>query len=282
MKKIILVLLAVSFLPASLAFSQGAYFQLGGGYGLSSGSQVIGQNTTSNGTTTTYEGIFGSFGEGFKFGLTGGAMFTKNLGAELGVMYLLGKTFEETDATTGANSTSNSVTKRSGTGLFFAPAFVVAAPLQGFTPYAKLGMVIGIPKGKAEMTSTSTSGGTTNSYATKEEVSGGLALGYLGGVGAVFEVGKNVGLFAELLLVAGSWSPSTNELTELTINGVDKLADYTDPAKSTFYRHRSIDYKDSYTPTAASAANPHPNNPMLSVRRPFGSFGVNVGVRITV
>jgi hypothetical protein len=300
MKNILVVLFAVALLPVSLAFSQNAYFQLGGGYGLSSGSQVLGTSTNSTSTQTntsftsssTSDGLFGSYGEGFKVVATGGVMFSKNLGAELGLGYLIGKKFEETDQSTNTftfgntttTSTTKTTTERSGTALFFAPSFVVAAPMQGITPYAKLGMIIGIPKVKTEITgSASATGATSHSYSEKTEDTGGLALGYIGGAGAVFEAGSNLGFFVELLLIGGSWSPSKNELTEYTVDGADKLADVTDPTKSSFERYKSIDYSDSRTTTSTGGGGgTPPNTPYLSIRHPFGSFGANVGVRITI
>jgi hypothetical protein len=253
------LVLAVSSMSA-----QNGYVTAGVGYGLSAGSQQLESksSTTGTGTTTSTnrEGVYGSFGQGLKFGATGGYMFSQNVGAELGFLYLIGNSFEGGSTTTNSTSTD----KRSGSGFMVAPAIVIAGS-GTVMPYAKAGVVFGFLKVKNESSSSSTQGTTPSQSETAFEETGGVAIGYAGGVGVVFVSGGQLNFFAELAIVNMAYSPSQAELTKATANGVDQLP--TIPNKK-------ADFKDNY--------NSNDQNVLPGVREPFGSIGVNVGVRVNL
>lgn len=246
-------------------FAQGGYVTVGVGYGLSAGSQMLESKSSTTGTgaatSTNREGVYGSFGQGLKFGATGGYMFSQNVGGELGFLYLIGASAEGGSTTT----TSNSTDKRSGSGFMVAPAIVIAGS-GTVMPYAKAGIVFGFLKVKNEFSSTFTQGQTqTQSERTVEET-GGVAIGYIGGVGVVFAGGGQLNFFAEVALVSLAYSPSQGELTKATENGRDIL--------STITTSKKADFKDSYNTTE--------QNVQAGVREPFGSIGINVGVRVNL
>jgi hypothetical protein len=245
-------------------FAQGGYVTVGVGYGLSAGSQQLESKNsatgTGTGTSTNREGIYGSFGQGLKFGATGGYMFSPNVGAELGFLYLIGNSFEGGSSST----TSTSTDKRSGSGFMVAPAIVIAGS-GTVMPYAKAGVVFGFLKVKNESLSSSTFGQTQSRSETAFEETGGVAIGYAGGVGVVFASGGQVNFFAEVAIVNMAYSPSQAELTKATLNGVDQLPQIP---------NKKADYKDNY--------NSNDQNVLPGVREPFGSVGVNVGVRVNL
>ncbi len=251
------VALCFAVLVQHPSYAQGGYVMASVGYRLSAGSQQL--ESKSNGTSR--EGVYGSFGQGLKFGATGGYMFSQNVGGELGFLYLIGNSFE--GGSSGTNSSSTD--KRSGSGFMVAPAIVIAG---GGTvmPFAKAGIVFGFLKVKNEFSSTFTQGQTqTQSERTAEET-GGVAIGYTGGVGVVFVGGGQFSFFAEVAVVNMAYSPSQIELTKATENGRDIL--------STITTSKKADYKDSYNTTE--------QNVQAGVREPFGSVGVNIGVRVNL
>jgi hypothetical protein len=249
-------------IPPQSATSQGAYFTGSVGYGLSAGTQYLGTNSTSTvvgGTSvTTYEGVYGSYGEGLKFAASAGYMFSKQLGAEVGVTYWLGKSFDVTSTST----TSSTTDKWSGKGLIVTPSVVVSAGMERVNPYARLGLVLGFMKVVDEYSSGSTSGTTTER--TYEET-GALAFGYAANVGLLIPAANALDFFAEFGLNSVTYSPSQRELTKYTSNNVNLLP--TVIIKKT-------DYQDDYTSLDQNISR--------AARRPFSSIGIAVGARIKI
>lgn len=251
-------LLLFLFLPVQ-SFAQEGYVALSGGYGLSAGSQQL----ESKSSGTNREGVYGSFGKGIKFGITGGYMFSQHVGGEIAFSYIIGSSFE--GGSTNTAGTSSSTVKRSGSGFMIVPGIVVSGAGGSASPYAKAGVIIGILKVKNEMSSTSTQGQTRSQSEGTLEETGGVALGFAGGVGIVFNPASPLSFFAEVALVSVAYSPSQIELTKATQDGRDILSQVTEI---------KADFKESYSTTE--------RNVQLAVREPFGSVGINVGVRLNL
>jgi hypothetical protein len=256
---VLMVAILCFILGANIGLAQGMYLAANAGYGFGAATQFLGTNTTytGTGTPTSFEGVFGSYGGGFKVGASAGYMFNKNLGAELGLSYWLGKTFEA-----GYNSTTNTQTsKLSGSGFVAVPSIVVVANMEKVIPYARFGLVLGILKVKQE-NRFEQPGNTMQS--TLEE-SGSLAFGYAGALGILVPGGGTVDFFAEVDLHSVNFSPSQIEVTKYTLNGVDQLASID---------HKTIEYKESHTESDLYT--------QMAVREPFSSIGIVVGARINL
>jgi hypothetical protein len=191
------------------------------GYGFYTGSDSTG--------SVTYE----SFGKGVQPVLGFGYFVTKNIALELNGMYLIGQKIE--------TNPTNYAIKGWGEGIFISPAVRLVAPLKGFSPYCRMGLVIGIPKGLAEYNS------TTPAVTEKWELKGGIALGMNAALGIDIKASKQISVFIELDGMALNWAPDERENTERTPGTVDQI--YT--------------FKDW-------------DRPYL----PFGNFGGKVGVSI--
>ena len=253
---ILTVVILCLIFGANIGLAQGVYVTANAGYGLGAGTQGLDVNTGFTQTTTSYEGVYGSLGEGSKFGASAGYMFSKNLGTELGFSYWLGKTFEGTQKQTNRTQSN----KWSGSGFVAVPSIVVSANMKTINPYARFGLVFGILKVKEEIRIET----SQITEATQEET-GGLAFGYAGALGIVVPAGGTVDIFVEVGLQAFTFSPSQLELTKYTVNGVDRLPTVTD---------KVVKYEDSF----------NTGTPMvqLGVRRPFSSIGLVVGARISL
>ena len=244
-------------LPLNVGSAQGWYVAPRIGYRLGAGTQSFGESSTTSGSTTSYEGVYGSLGEGFGFGASIGYMGGPNLGAELGLAYWLGNTFEMTSSYLGQTQSA----KVSGTGFMATPSIVLAVDLNSVKPYARFGLVFGIMKVTQEMSSAF---GSQSSDRTVEET-GGIGFGYSGAFGFVVPLGSSVGFFAEAALFSVTYSPGQAELTKYTVNGADQLASVTT---------KVYEYKDSYSSSDQHSA--------LALRIPFSSIGINAGIRINL
>ncbi len=252
------IILCLTF-GASIGLAQGVYITGNAGYGLGAGTQALGSSQTSSpGGASSFEGVYGSFGEGFKFGTSAGYMFNKNLGVELGLSYWLGKTFEETLKSSGIVQTR----KLSGSGFVAVPSIVFSANMETVSPYARFGLMVGIlrrTKEEYRYEQGSLVGEST------WEATGKLAIGYAGALGVVVPAGGSVDFFAEVALHSLTYSPGQLEITRYVINGVDQKASLTETQYT---------YEESYDISTPDV--------QLAVRRPFSSIGFAVGARINL
>ena len=291
MKKTGTVLIAFTIaLFTSNLMAQGAYVNINAGYGFSMASQSMLGNSSNSYTENygtgdytssgTYEVVNASFGKGLNFGGTFGYMFNEHVGAEVGVSYLLGgKTEGKSESTykmidydgTTTTTTSTFTTTYSSTMLRFIPSVVIAAGLDGIDPYAKFGVVIGMGSVKSEEEGTDDGDVTVEKW----KHSGGMGLGLNAALGANFSISDNMVFFAELNMVNMSYAPTKGEMTEATYNGKDVLPDLTTSQKE-------IEYVDSNT--WSSSDDPSDSEPakQLKNKLPFGSVGINVGLRIAL
>ncbi len=261
--KIVLVSLLITVGSASVK-SQGAYVSANLGFGFPMSSQDIEgfMNETSGSNSTTREQIFMSFGKGFNFGGTFGYMFNKNVGAELGISYLMGgKTKAIYDYSGGKTDYSFS-----GKMLRFVPALVVTAGSEGLNPYARFGFVIG----KASLKQEVEDNDDGDIMKGKLKYSGGMSFGVNAAAGVMFALGDKMSFFAELNSVNMSYSPKKAEFTELTYNGEDMLPDLTTSVKE-------VEFVDEVTTSSTPPPDSEPHKE-LKHKMPFGSIGINFGV----
>jgi opacity protein-like surface antigen len=263
-----LILVFAIGLVANQVHSQGAYVNVNLGYGMKTSCSNLEEfyNYTSSSGTSTSEQVNVSLGKGFNVGGTFGNMFNKNVGAELGINYLLGGKTEAKDTYSDGTSTSTISAKM----LRFMPSLVIASGLEKVNPYARFGLVIGTGSIKNEVDGNNEDGDV---YMHEWKYSGGVAFGLNAGVGAIFNLSDNMGLFAELNMINLSYAPTKGELKEATYNGIDRLPDLTTSVKE-------IEFVDSYTYSSSNPPSDSQPDQELKVKAPFGSFGINFGLRI--
>lgn len=266
--RVLLTTLAIMLLDNSV-FSQGSYLNLNAGYGLSMSPQNLHffdfTNYTSLNNSITEEQIAVSLGKGVSFGGSFGYMFNKNIGAELGLSYLLGSEFEvtrtfsfrTTDYTMSANM------------FRINPSIVVACGFEKVNPYAKFGVLIG--SGSIMYTLDEFDNGDRD--VMKVKLDGGMALGFTSGIGALVSVSNKVSFFGEINMVNLSYAPTRGRMTEATVNGVDQLPGWSTDLKE-------IEFVDSYTYDFANPPADTEPNQVLRQHLPFGSIGFNLGLNI--
>lgn len=250
----LLILVSSLILGADAALAQGVFVTANAGYSLGAATQTIGVNSTSTGLTESRDGVYGSLGEGGKFGVAVGYMFSANLSIELGFSYWLGKSFESTSRDPSITSSD----KWSASGFVAVPSVVVSTDLKPVSPYARFGLIVGVLRPEEQQ---HIDHPNEHLEATFKE-SGNVAVGCAGALGIVIPTGGPVDFFTEVVAHALSYSPAEYEITQYVIDGVDQLPRLA---------NKTFDYKESYT----SGDEPI----RLAIRRAFSSLGILVGVR---
>lgn len=259
---------ALSLLAGKLS-AQGAYVTVNAGYGFSMSAQNLDYfdfyNYSNTGNTTTEEQVYVSLGKGFNFGGAFGYMFNKNIGAELGISYLIGGESTAQDNYSGGTTDYTLSSKM----LRINPSLVIACGFEKINPYAKFGLVIG--SGSVMYEYVENDGGDVT--VIKMKLNGGTALGLTSGIGAIFNLSDKMAFYSELNMVNLSYAPTKGEVTEARYNGVDFLSDLTTNEKE-------VEFVDSYT---YESGNPPPDSQPrkeLKQKLPYGSFGLNFGLKV--
>lgn len=264
----IFLALAICLLTNNSIFAQGLYIDANVGYNFNTSSQNLYlldfYNSTIGNNSATDEQVNVSLGKGLNFGGTLGYMFNKNIGAELGISYLLGgksKAHDEydnhlTDYTLSAKM------------LRINPSIVIASGMENINPYAKFGLIVG--SGSILYDYDDNDNGDIEYI--KLKMNGGLALGLSSNIGVLFNI-NNLELFGELNSINLSYSPTKGKMTEATYNGSDILIDMTT-------KEKEIDFVDSYTYNYLSPSSDSQPHKELKYKFPFSSFGINFGIKI--
>jgi hypothetical protein len=275
--KIALLIILPGLFTSQLMAQKKMYASIDAGYGIKMGTQTLLYDSKSNNfngsSTTTNKVKDVSFGKGFNFGAAFGYMFTKNVGAELGVSYLLGGKTKSTSDVTDVEGllTSHRTGDMALSAKMFRiiPSVVIDAGLEKIDPYAKFGLVIGL--GSIKIESNNNDNGDVTVKKTK--VNGGVALSLSSAVGVKYNINDMMSVFGELNMMTLSYSPSKGKITEYTENGVDQLPLMTTNEKE--YKFVKENTYESSNPTPDS----EPNKEMHQ-KFPFGNFGINLGFRI--
>ncbi|MEO8760897.1 MAG: outer membrane beta-barrel protein [Bacteroidia bacterium] len=270
MKTKIIIIATVLSLKLTDASAQGLYAGLNGGYGFNLASQNLAvNNANGNGTSNSYELVKGSFGKGVNFGANVGYMFNKNIGAELGISYLLGSKFESTFSKGVNYYTRNQFL--SGKMLRLMPSIRITSGEGKLKPYLRLGIVIGLG-GKITSTETEVFTGASPTSETTWEYKGGVSFGFAGAVGLNYQISNKIAVFGECGFISQSWAPTKGVLTKDNQNGVDVLPTLTTSQKQT-------DFVSKYSESFVTPANTSEPSKQLKAYSPFSSLGFNIGIQ---
>lgn len=290
--KHIIIGLALMSISQTNVFAQGVYVDVQAGYGMPlngqtdmlsnySSSYIDNYITGEYSSSYTEEVVNLSLGKGMNFGANVGYMFNKNIGAEIGVNYLLGGKTEGTYSDyytytdpTGYTEESweKSTQQMSAKMLQINPSFVVAGGFEKWNPYAKVGVVLGF--GSIEMEADySDNMGNNGSYAMT--LNEGMAFGLSGSFGTQYILNDQISLFGEASLVSLSYSPKKGEITKYNEDGVDMLPSLTTQDKETEFVDKTSEYYDG----SSTPSDPNTPSQELKTSYQFSSIGLRVGVK---
>ena len=292
------------------------YFKLGGSYFNQTASTefpVVGgqlpnrdvyAGTLANNKLVSREGITGSFGQGFRSGITAGYRFSARLGVEMAANYYISnsKTMAQTTdrlisynpavspAATYVNFTAEGQIKA----FDLAPSLVMfLGEAHGFEPYTKVGVIVpihGTLDIKTDRQYNTFVGAnqvaTTNAY-SKDVVKPNATIGFMAAIGTSYKLGKHISAFAELEYRNFTVHGKTKETTEYTENGVDKLNTSTSfraasySANHTNY-HSKIDANSNSTVTNAAGFDSTKATDDLSSYVGISGLGLTLGLKYSL
>jgi opacity protein-like surface antigen len=263
------------------ANAQGLYFGLMPGYGFAAGRTTLRadyySSFSSTGSVTQFTSISSSFGKGFTIGVYGGYMFSKNIGAELGLSYLMSSPIElSSSRVNAANTVTTESTSKLEAGAFrIIPALRLSTSGDGkLQAYMKVGLILGVSTKLVDSETSTTINKSTKSISeTSEEYKGPMALGFHGACGVMYKLSDMLGIFAELGGNLQNWGPTSSAKTIYNVDGVDVLAGMTTSQKES-------EYLESYSTNIAQSNGEPSRYPRMYY--PFSSVSISLGVHITL
>ena len=205
--------------------------------------------------------------------LAAGYHFNEHFGIELGVDYFYGFTIKQTMD----NTSSTYENKSHGQMLSIVPAFVMSLPFDKLTPYARIGLKLGV------LNSVNNQSHSVDNYPSKSTAStdiaskarnyGGIAIGVQTAVGTDFKLSNLLSLFGEIQVDGISYSPVHGKYTEYSMNGIDQMGSRTTKQNKWDFK-KDITYPNTIPndqPDQVSKANYH-----------FGNVGLVIGVKINL
>nr|WP_315220082.1 outer membrane beta-barrel protein [uncultured Flavobacterium sp.] len=281
------------------------YFKLGGSYFNQTASTefpTVGGNPALNkvysGTTLVSEkSVTGSFGQGFRTGITAGYRFSVRLGVELGVNYYSSndKTMAQTTIDVPSSAATGILNFKSVgqiTAFDLAPAVVMfLGESHGFEPYTKVGVLVPV-HGDLEITTDAirpTSASTSVAIHSVDKIKPNPTLGFTAAFGTSYKLGKHISAFAELEYRNFTVHGKTKETTEFTIDGQDALATRNTSQIHTNYQDR-LDVNSNnplFNPNTATADprdTTRPNDAMdeLSSYVGISGLGLTLGLKYSL
>lgn len=259
----------------------GFYFQVGAGYGTIFNPEGSYNSYSTTSTDYEYTAVPYTFGAGKNYSFVTGYKLKKEFSVEIGGMFNKGKS-ENTFYFTRSNS--NFINYEDENILFESSMKRIQTGIRIDQNYGKLGFYLrsGLSVGLGtKLKETYTSYGeygnvgstTINNVVEEKEYSGRLSYGGYGAFGILFNVHKNIGIFAETNFVIQSWSPAKSTITKSTYNGVSQLSSLTTAQKETEYvKEFSGDYS---TPTDSN----QPSKELL-ISKPFSTAVFTFGLKI--
>jgi len=286
------------------------YFKLGGSYFNQTASTefpTVGGNaaldrTYVGGKLVSEKSVTGSFGQGFRTGVTAGYRFSTRLGVELGVNYYTSNDKKMAQTTSDVPITPTGVYSFKSVGQItafdLAPAIVMfLGESHGFEPYTKVGVLVPV-HGDLEITSdayapiafsptgTPTAFGNVHSV---DKVKPNPTIGFTAAVGTTFKLTSHLSAFAELEYRNFTVHGKTKETTEFTVNGNDALATRTTAQIHTNYRDKldvnsnnALFNPNTATPDQRDTTRPNEAMDELSSYVGISGLGLTLGIKYSL
>lgn len=279
------------------------YFKLGGSYFNQTASTefpTVGGHDAMNrtyvgGKLVSEKSITGSFGQGFRTGITAGYRFSTRLGVELGANYY------SSNSKTMAQTTSDLPITPAGvysfksvgeiTAFDIAPALVMfLGESHGFEPYTKVGILVPI-HGDLEITSDAyapiafnPSTGAPIAFGdvhSVDKVKPNPTIGFTAALGTSYKLGKHISAFAELEYRNFTVHGKTKETTEFTVNGNDALATRSTAQIHTNYQD-GLDVNSNNALTNPNGVNKDKPMDELSSYVGISGLGLTLGLKYSL
>lgn len=191
---ITLSMLSIAFISNGQGYLRGGG---GAGFGVSQDAFAIPSiEADSTGNYIAQRTIYGSFGQGARFNIAGGYMFTPFLGFDIEFYYFQGFK-QDYGNITGPNGT---IYDRKGYSyqMRATPSLIIQVPNGKFQPYARFGILIPFWGRTILEEETYGSNGIDNFRTT--EVQGKFSLGFESSIGVEYKLNDNLGIYLNATL----------------------------------------------------------------------------------
>ncbi|MET3025197.1 outer membrane beta-barrel protein [Flavobacterium sp. UW10123] len=282
------------------------YFKLGGSYFNQTASTefpTVGGNaaldrTYVGGKLVSEKSITGSFGQGFRTGITAGYRFSTRIGVELGVNYYSSndKTMAQTTSdqpyipTSATTGIYNFKSVGQITAFDLAPAIVMfLGESNGFEPYTKVGVLVPI-HGDLEIKTDAvapvgvnpgTGAPVFGNVHSVDKVKPNPTIGFTAAVGTTYKLTSHLSAFAELEYRNFTVHGKTKETTEFTVNGNDALATRSTAQIHTNYRD-GLDVNSNNALTNPNGVNKDKPMDELSSYVGISGLGLTLGIKYSL
>lgn len=266
-RKIVILMITI-FSTSTFFGQQKMYVSLNGSYNFNGMSNDYGANnyTDISSVTSTEEKVNVSLGKGINIGAAFGYKFHKNIGAELGISYLLGSKTSWEKKYFGGDYYNENVSSKM---LQVKPTLVLSTSFEKTNPYAKLGAIIG--SGSITENIDRSDIGAGDVYNDKYIKDRGLAFGYAASLGTTYKINTKFSLFAEINLNSLAYKPTKGTKTVSTKNGVDNLS-------SLLISDKEFEYVDTYQYGSTIPYNPDAPRKELATTFEYSSIGLTIGL----
>jgi hypothetical protein len=254
--------------------------------------------TTGAQTIISERNITGSFGQGWRAGISGGFRFNDIVAIEMGVNYFKSEenTMAKQEGFIGNNRVLALEAVGQATAIDLTPSLVFHLPTSAnFKPYIKVGAVVPVygylTLNTAVNDQTGSIAKTVNpsfsaiTLTRSEEVKPTPTIGFLGGAGFNYPLGKNISFFSEIEYRNVSVNSDSKELK--SFNGVGTLANGTRvnvELNDLPTAVREVNYQRKLTSSSNVAGQPgyDPNKPSDDLKSyiNIGGLGLNIGIKI--
>ncbi len=161
--------------------------------------------------------------------------------------------------------------------VFLNPSLVLSLPQTKYTPYARVGLVLGFGNYQRELEDASNlNGGVFNIVRQTTKVYGGMATGYQAALGVRCPIKKAWSVFGEWQFQMINYAPKRSEITAYTINGNNALGGLSTRQRETEFV-KNLDFPSGGTGTF----NENEPAKSLSFGLPFSNTGLQIGVSYT-
>lgn len=276
------------------------YFKLGGSYFNQTASTefpTVGGNpaldrTYVGGKLVSEKSVTGSFGQGFRTGLTAGYRFSTRLGVELGINYYnsndkkMAQTTTDAIFVSGGKPVYNFKSVGQITAFDLAPALVMfLGEANGFEPYTKVGVLVPI-HGDLEITTdaivpTGVANPATAAVHSVDKVKPNPTIGFSAALGTSYKLGKHISAFAELEYRNFTVHGKTKETTEFKMNGQDALGSRTTAQIHTNYRD-GLDVNSNNAATNPNGVDSTKPMDELSSYVGISGLGLTLGIKYSL
>jgi len=274
------LLLLLLLLISIDAFSQHAFFQIGGGYAFPTAGGQSGETTTfSNNSPTSIRNINSEMGAGIPLTVRMGYMITNFVGADIGFNYLIGNssTLAQAIAPTQTGSITAQVRQAR-----LNPAIVFSTNRDMvLSAYSRLGLVLplgGVTTSRTELPSIFTTNNNNTNYT--RETRDRFGVGYSGTLGAQYRVYERMFIFAEVEAIHLALQKRSDRITSLEINGQSQLEQLGRYELETRYVNELTPNSNSPR-TNPSIDSEMPEDALTSTTF-FNSVGMNIGIKYRI